>query len=110
LQIENEHVCLGDYPISTSLDRCGTAPRRLPIMAHQRSVSALPNFLILAVCVLLAPGVMCTSAYAQGVSFAGVQTTVGSGLSFPFAMAVDGAGNVFIADSGNSRVVEVPAG
>jgi len=40
----------------------------------------------------------------------GVQTTVGSGLSGPWGVAVDGAGDVFIADSNNSRVVEVPAG
>ena len=40
----------------------------------------------------------------------GVQTTVGSGLSYPTNLAVDAAGNVFIADSGNNRVVEVPAG
>jgi len=40
----------------------------------------------------------------------GVQTTVGSGLSNPQGVAVDGAGDVFIADTGNNRVVEVPAG
>src|SRR5271157_1681312 len=40
----------------------------------------------------------------------GVQTTVGSGLSGPWGVAVDGAGDVFIADSNNNRVVEVPAG
>src|SRR5208283_4419573 len=49
-------------------------------------------------------------ACAQSVSFAGAQTTVGSGLSTPYGVAVDGAGDVFIADTGNSRVVEVPAG
>ena len=40
----------------------------------------------------------------------GAQTTVGSGLSSPYGVAVDGAGDVFIADSGNNRVIEVPAG
>jgi len=40
----------------------------------------------------------------------GVQTTVGSGLYSPFAVAVDAAGDIFIADTGNNRVVEVPAG
>ena len=40
----------------------------------------------------------------------GAQTTVGSGLSVPCGVAVDGAGDVFIADAGNNRVVEVPAG
>src|SRR5271157_1898403 len=40
----------------------------------------------------------------------GAQTTVGSGLNQPSGVAVDGAGDVFIADSGHSQVVEVPAG
>src|SRR5208282_965965 len=40
----------------------------------------------------------------------GAQITVGSGLSYPRGLAVDGAGDVFIADQGNNRVVEVPAG
>jgi hypothetical protein len=37
----------------------------------------------------------------------GTQTTVASGLNFPFGVAVDGSGDVFIADTGNNRVVEV---
>jgi len=50
---------------------------------------------------------------AQGPAIAfgpGVQTTVDSGLYYPSAAAVDAAGDVFIADSNNRRVVEVPAG
>ena len=39
-----------------------------------------------------------------------VQTTVGSGLSQPAGVAVDAAGDVFIANFGNNRVVELPAG
>jgi DNA-binding beta-propeller fold protein YncE len=39
----------------------------------------------------------------------GAQTTVGSELNLPDAVAVDGSGNVFIGDSQNSRVVKVPA-
>jgi DNA-binding beta-propeller fold protein YncE len=35
---------------------------------------------------------------------------VGTGLSNPRGAAVDAAGDVFIADTYNSRVVEVPAG
>ena len=48
------------------------------------------------------------------VSFAGVQTTVpasANGQIYPLGptgVAVDGAGNVFIADPNNSRVVKVP--
>ncbi len=45
----------------------------------------------------------------------GVQTTIdinpgGIGLNGPWGAAVDAAGDLFIADAGNSRVVEVPAG
>ncbi len=62
------------------------------------------------VCALLLLGGS-VPAYSQSVSFAGAQTTVpASGLSYPRGVAVDGAGDVFIADTGNSRVVEVPAG
>ncbi len=57
---------------------------------------------------------MCAAAlapaalHAQTVSFAGVQTTVpASGLSYPEAVAVDGAGDVFIVNTEHNRVVEV---
>ena len=51
------------------------------------------------------------TACAQSVAFTGVQTTVpASGLNGPFGVAVDRAGDVFIADFFNNRVVEVPAG
>jgi sugar lactone lactonase YvrE len=38
------------------------------------------------------------------------QTIVGSGLSNPMGTAVDAAGDVYIANFGNHRVVELPAG
>ncbi|MEI9978550.1 MAG: MBG domain-containing protein [Edaphobacter sp.] len=40
----------------------------------------------------------------------GVQTTLTSELNQAFGIAVDGAGNVFIADTNNNRIVEVPFG
>jgi sugar lactone lactonase YvrE len=43
--------------------------------------------------------------------FSGTSSTpvsIGSGLSKPSGVAVDGAGNVFIADTGNNQIVEVP--
>jgi streptogramin lyase len=41
----------------------------------------------------------------------GVQMTIaGSGLSYPTGVAVDAAGDVFIGDEFNNRVVKVPAG
>jgi sugar lactone lactonase YvrE len=40
----------------------------------------------------------------------GVQTTVGSELNSPYAVAVDAAGDVFVAEVANFQVVELPAG
>ncbi len=42
---------------------------------------------------------------AQTAHFSWAQTTVGSGSIAPFGVAVDGSGNVYIADSGNNRVL-----
>jgi sugar lactone lactonase YvrE len=51
---------------------------------------------------------------AQGPAIAfgpGVQTTLpASGLTNPYGVAVDGAGDVFVSDPSNTRVVEIPAG
>src|SRR5208337_1497529 len=67
--------------------------------------------LVAAAFVFLHPYTAC----AQSVSFAGAQTTLnvsvgGIGLSYPWGVAVDRAGDVFIADAYNIRVVKVPAG
>ena len=81
-------------------------------MAHSRSLSAFARFLLLPMCaLLLLLGAISAPAHAQNVTFAGAQTTVpASGLYYPFGAAVDAAGDVFIADTYNSRVVKVPAG
>jgi sugar lactone lactonase YvrE/ribosomal protein S11 len=44
------------------------------------------------------------------IAFApGVQSTVGSGFNVPQGVAVDGSGNVFVGDTGNSAVKEISA-
>jgi sugar lactone lactonase YvrE/uncharacterized protein (DUF2345 family) len=48
----------------------------------------------------------------QGAAIAfspSAQATVGSGLATPFGVTLDAAGDVFIGDYGNQRVVEIPA-
>src|SRR5262249_57568998 len=48
------------------------------------------------------------AASASGVEPASVQALIpASGLNHPWGVAVDGAGDVFIADANNNRVVEV---
>ncbi len=44
------------------------------------------------------------------VPVSGAPFAIGSGLSFATAVAVDGAGDVFIADQGNGRLVELAGG
>ena len=60
---------------------------------------------------LLLLGAITTPAQAQQVAFTGAQTTVpASGLLCPRGVAVDRTGNVFVADSNDSRIIEAPAG
>jgi sugar lactone lactonase YvrE len=48
---------------------------------------------------------------AQSVSFAGLDLTWGtSGLQDPYGVAVDGAGDLFIADAYSDQVLEIPSG
>lgn len=55
----------------------------------------------------IAGGFTLTNSATVGVGPT-AQTTVGTGLNAPTGVAVDGAGSVYIADGGNSRVVRVP--
>ncbi len=55
----------------------------------------------LALCTMLTP-----SAGAQSAQFLGTQSTLVTGLSEPSGVAIDSAGNIFIADRGNDRVLK----
>jgi sugar lactone lactonase YvrE len=62
-------------------------------------------------------GALIATAYAYGtgsgpqVTFSpGTQSTLGSSFHLPYGVAVDGTGNVFVADFGNNAVKEILAG
>ncbi len=50
-----------------------------------------------------------TGLQPQAAFFPGTVTVLGSGLSGPSGVAVDGSGNVYIADTGNNQVVQIAA-
>jgi len=60
-----------------------------------------------AVAVMLIGGTSIASS--QTAYFGGVQTTVASGFANPSATAVDGSGNVYVADYGHSAIKEILA-
>lgn len=68
----------------------------------------LLRFGALAVLALLIPRI----SIATGLSFQGVVSTLGTGsvtLSLPADMTVDTAGNIYIADTSNNRIVRITA-
>jgi sugar lactone lactonase YvrE len=58
---------------------------------------------------LLAGLLLPEAAPAQAAHFSGAVATLGSGFSRPEAVAVDGSGNVFVADAGHNAVKEILA-
>ncbi len=77
----------------------------LPQRVARRHALRLAAFAALA----LLPAVPRLAAQTPTVTFSGAIRTLGSGFSFPEGAAVDGSGNVFVADSGNNAVKEIVA-
>jgi DNA-binding beta-propeller fold protein YncE len=60
---------------------------------------------------MLLPGALAVSPLqAQTAYFAGAVTTLGGGFSYPYAVAVDKSGNIYVGDAGNFAVKEMPQG
>src|ERR1700676_5406767 len=74
-------------------------------MSHARN-----NFVNRMFSVLLLGTGLTMSAGAQAAHFSYAQVTVGGGFNNPAGVAVDGNGNVFLADTGNNAVKEIPSG
>lgn len=89
---------------------CPRARRAAPAsFTHQQSSpSTRSASLVLAVfCLLAALSIFFVpQVEAQTAHFSGAQTALGSGLSSPFGVAVDGVGNVYVADTSNNRVLK----
>jgi sugar lactone lactonase YvrE len=62
-----------------------------------------------ALAVLLVPSLVWASFTILNYPFVNVVSTGGVTLSGPTSVAVDGQGNIYIADSGHNQVVEVTA-
>jgi len=84
---------------------------KLCVCSESQKRNGLSQFLLivkLLACGLLAawPAVL----HAQSLRFLGSQKAIAAiGVAAPEGVAVDGAGDLFIADTGNNRVIEVPA-
>src|SRR5271170_5124777 len=94
-------------------DSSGVASRlasRLAALAPRASTGRELRSAALGICWLSLLSVP-ISGHGQKASATAAQTIVGaSGLNHPSAVAVDDKGNVFAADTGNNRVVEIPVG
>lgn len=79
--------------------------RFLPRFSSPKTLFQHPLALLGGVLLCVVP----MAAKGQSVTFAGAQMTLPtSGLNYPYGIAVDSSGNVFIADFFNNRVVELP--
>lgn len=87
---------------------CGGSTRQVGRCWRERSsAGGGARVWLLAACAVR--GLAVAAAPAQAVTFS-QQTLAFGGLNQPRSVAVDAAVDVFLADAGNNRIVELPAG
>ena len=84
----------------TSNDRSGSAALRY---------RAATTIALVGVSLLSFIGVQAAGQQVAGATGYTGQTTIGTGFSGPRGVAVDGSGNVFVADTDNSQIVKMKA-
>src|ERR1700683_1299018 len=74
--------------------------RRKPEPRHRLALLLVSMFL---------PSVLAVSPlHAETAYFSGAVATLGGGFSYPYAVAVDKSGNIYVGDAGNFAVKEMP--
>jgi streptogramin lyase len=97
------------FGVSTSSNNAEAArQRRGGLWAPAATVWATAGRLSLGA--LLLGGLAQCPLQSQTAYFGGAVTTLGGGFFAPWGVAVDGSGNVYVADSDNNAVKEMPAG
>ncbi len=86
----------------TDVAKRAKARRNESAFSRKRSCATRRHGLLAAVLLVCGSG-----AYAQTVTFAGVQTVLPATFGVPSGVAVDSSGDLFISDSINNQVVEV---
>ncbi len=107
------NTCTGTLAASTT---CAVTVKFAPKFAGERKGAVVlydSTGTPIATVYVYGMGVGPQAAFAQqdasGNFLPAATSTLGSGFSAPFGVAVDGAGDVFVADEGNSNVKEIEA-
>lgn len=92
-----------DSTLSTQIQKRGLAFAPNPAILESLRAKGAGPLTLAAVEELFAKG-------TQSLGSARTRRTLGSGFKEPFGVAVDRSGNIFVADTGNNTVKEIPAG